>query len=79
MSRVPRSLGHDTAPMCNRIRTFLGNAVPSGKNFWDISTLEHDSTILLRNISVRQPSDVASKRTESSVTTLLKLKTREWS
>ena len=65
--------------MGNRIRTFHGNAVPSEKNFWDLSTLEHDSTILLRNVGVRQPSDATSKRIESSATPLLKLKTREWS
>jgi hypothetical protein len=59
--------------MSNRIRTFHGNAVPSETNLWDLSTLEHDSTTLLRNVGVRQPSDVAFKRIESSATPLLKL------
>jgi len=41
LSRVLRSLGHDSAPMGNRIRTFHGNAVPSVKDFWDVSTQHH--------------------------------------
>jgi hypothetical protein len=73
LSWVVRSLEHDFAPMSNRIRTFHGNAVASEYNFWDLSTLEYDSTSLLRNVGVRQPSDVGSKRIESSTTTLLKL------
>lgn len=32
------SLGHDSAPMGNRIRALHGKAVPSEKDFWDIST-----------------------------------------
>jgi hypothetical protein len=49
------------------------DAVPSENNFWDLSTLEYDSIILLRNVGARQPSDVASKRIESSATSVLKL------
>jgi hypothetical protein len=59
--------------MSNRIRTYHGKAVASEYNFWDLSTLEHDSTSLQRNVGVRQPSYVGSKRIKSSATPLLKL------
>ena len=73
------AVGHDSAPMGNRIRTFHENAMPSESSIGDLSTLEHHSIILLLNVGIRKSSDVASKLTDSSATPLLKTPTREWS